>query len=487
MFKLIGMALLLALIIGHAEAQPADLPAFPGAEGFGALASGGRGGIVLYVTNLNTSGPGSLQEALDTPGKRTIVFAVSGVIDSAIYIRHGDLTIAGQTSPGGIIVRGIICDGHYEVNNCDNLIIRHLRSRPAAHLGDAEQRAADDALRLDGVENVMIDHLSLANASDEAVQISLARNITIQHTILGETVGAHHEFGGMLINYSHSQRPLDRISLHHNLWYRITERLPEIACELTRGFGADDAPELPSFCVQQPLNIEISSNLIWDPDSTVTYSPVVWGPSGEESGEFRLNMNYVNNFFYVRPDFPYAMLSGDFGSAPDNTYYLRGNQLSLYPDYADSQLIYCCNDFDLYHPNAEPIAGQLLPERLPFPPISYTDTAALTEAIGATAGAFPRDAMDQRYAESLRSGIIPNVPHDRPVADDAFALTFDPQHPPLAPLDSDQDGMPDDWERRHGLDPAIQDHNGTTLSAEGYTNLEIYLNLLADTLVQDGE
>ena len=484
MVHLLRLLILLALLPGIFGVSAAgDLPAFPGAEGFGAVASGGRGGTVITVTNLDAWGPGSLQEALDTPGPRTIVFAVSGVIDSAIYVRHGDVTIAGQTSPGGITVRGIICDGHYDVDDCDNVIIRHLRSRPAAYLGDENEAASDDALRLDGVENVMIDHLSLANASDEAVQISMARNVTIQHTILGETVGDHHRLGGMLINYSHSERPQDRLSIHHNLWYRITERLPEISCELTRGFGEDDVPELPTFCTEQPLNIEISSNLVWDPDSVVTFNPAVYGLSGELLGDFALNLNYVNNFLYVRPDFPYGMLAGEFGSAANNVSFLSGNRMNIYPDYADTQLIYCCNDFDLYHPNSEPFAGQLLAERHPFPPISITGTADLTAEIASNVGAFPRDPMDRRYVESLLSGVIPDVPHDRPAADDAFALAFDPQNPPTPPVDSDLDGMPDTWETEHGLNPAVENHNEMALSGEGYTNLEVYLNELAESLV----
>ncbi|MCS7070800.1 MAG: hypothetical protein NZM00_04790, partial [Anaerolinea sp.] len=136
--------ILFALLIGCAllgtggTQAGIDLPAFPGAEGFGAAATGGRGGRVITVTTLAPSGPGSLQAALAEPGPRTIVFAVSGVIPAVANIIHGDVTIAGQTSPGGIIVRGILCDGHYEVNDCDNLIIRHLRSRPAPHLLPAE-------------------------------------------------------------------------------------------------------------------------------------------------------------------------------------------------------------------------------------------------------------------------------------------------------------------------------------------------------------
>jgi hypothetical protein len=141
-----------------AQAAP---PAFPGAEGFGATASGGRGGQVVYVTTLdpdpNGQTPGSLNWALRRPNS-TVLFKVSGVIHAPAWVRAPNITIAGQTSPGGIIVRGLACDGHYERNDCSNLIVRHLRSRPALHRGvPVGGEALDDALRLDGIRGFIID------------------------------------------------------------------------------------------------------------------------------------------------------------------------------------------------------------------------------------------------------------------------------------------------------------------------------------------
>lgn len=476
-----GLCLLLSA--GAAQAQ-AVLPAFPGAEGFGAVATGGRGGQVIYVTTLAPDGPGSLAEALATPGPRTIVFAVSGVIHTAAEIIYGDVTIAGQTSPGGITVRGIVCDGHYDANDCDNIIIRHIRSRPAAHLNaEGAGYILDDALRLDGVENVMIDHVSLANAADETVQISLARNVTIQNTIIAEAVGDHHIYGGMLINYSHSQRPLDNLSIHRNLWYRITGRLPEISCEMTRNIGDDDSVETPSFCSQQPLNIEIANNLLWDAGGPLTYNDnSAEGQGQPEAGIFTLNLNWVNNYMIVPDTYTYGMMSSSFIEQPGSQLYISGNRMNLYPGYADTHLIYCCNDFHLYGPNV--VAPPLLPERHPFPPVAYIPAESLLLYMTAAVGAFPRDPMDRRYIESLVTGLFPSIPRDQAAADDAFALDFDPSAPPPPPLDSDLDGMPDEWEIAHGLDPYAQDHNGTQLSVaftgvEGYTNLEVYLNFLA--------
>lgn len=466
------------LLIPAIYAQENRLLAFPEAQGFGAYTSGGRGGQVIYVTNLDTEGGGSLQAALDVPGPRTIVFAVSGVIDGVANIRYGDVTIAGQTSPDGITVRGMVCDGHYEANDCDNLIIRHIRSRPAGQIDQAE--VWDDGLRLDGVEDVIVDHVSLANASDEALQISLAKNVTIQNTILGETVGEHHIFGGLLINYSHSQRPQDNLSIHHNLWYRISGRLPEISCELTRNIGDDDAAENPSLCGQQPLNIEFSNNLLWDAGGPMTYNDNRDEAHGQPlAGIFVLRMNLVNNLMFVPPDFPFGMISSAYIEQPASQLYLSGNKMNLYPDYQDSEVVYCCNDFNLYHPSTETPQSVLLSSRHDFPLINYTPTENLVEYMLENVGAFPRDAMDRRYMESIRTESFPAVSRELAVENDALLTMGNTP----APLDNDLDGMPDEWESAHGLDPQAQDHNEATLSPEGYTNLEVYLNELAARLL----
>ncbi|MBL7826800.1 MAG: hypothetical protein JNJ57_09225, partial [Saprospiraceae bacterium] len=183
----------------------AQIPVFPGAEGFGATTTtGGRGGQVMYVTNLNCNGPGSLNEALATPGKKYILFKVSGIIDCAAEVVHGDCYIAGQTAPGGIIVRGIYIDDWYDPNGgARNVVIRHLNSRP--HTENERSGAGwvmDDALRLDGASRIVVDHCTFANGTDEQIQISRSNNVTIQHSILAEPVGDHYMFGGMLLNYS---------------------------------------------------------------------------------------------------------------------------------------------------------------------------------------------------------------------------------------------------------------------------------------------
>jgi pectate lyase len=450
------------------------LPAFPGAEGFGALVAGGRGGTVYYVTNLNCSGPGSLQNGLNQAGAKYILFKVSGIIPCAAEVFKGDVTIAGQTSPGGIIVRGIILDEIYEQNTVSrNVIIRHLRSRPKPGQTLPNQGyVLDDGLRLDGASNVMVDHCSFANAIDECVQISHSRNITIQNCMLSETLGEHFNLGGMLINYSRSDYPQDNISIHHNVWNRIGGRFPEISCE-------------SPYCSSAPLNIEITSNLFWDQQIQTWYNSCTSG--GSDCTNFRLNMNFTNNYAVVRNSYNGPLASTDFLSNANNRLFVSGNRLSRYAQYSDYQLFYCCDDFNANAPNTNLGAAQRLMARNNFPLISPTPATDMPDYAAKYVGAFPRDPMDRRLLSPIsQKSIAPQAINGSDFFNDAFLLDF--TTPPVPPIDTDNDGIPNEWETANGLNPNVQDHNGIQLSkkftgAQGYTNLECYLNELSDKLV----
>ncbi len=446
----------------------AQIAAFPGAEGFGSLTTGGRGGRVVYVTNLNADGPGSLQAAINETGIRYILFKVSGVIPTTIEIPsgHGEFTLAGQTSPNGIIVRGIVSYND-ELPSSSNFMIRHLRSR----IGDlsyfpTNNWLAGDGITLGGVRDVIIDHCSFAHANDEAVDISRSSSISIQNCILAETLGGHSDLGGMLINYSSVKSPLDSLSIHHNVWNRIGGRMPEISCE---------SPH----CNGRTIKIELSNNLAWDPRIELWYE----GPTGQ-NGQFYLQMNAVNNVFYAAPTYSNGMYHFDILNFSQNRLYFSGNKMNLYPQYSDYQLFYCCNDFPTNLPNTDFGLAQRSNTRFSFPQISYHSSMELLDYSSTFVGAFPRDAMDQRLMTSIKNRSIDpranNVDHDR----DAFSISNTKQ----SPLDSDLDGMPDYWEQHHGLNPNLQDHNGNILSmpiygVNGYTNLECYLNCLSDALV----
>lgn len=447
-----------------------QVPAFPGAEGFGALATGGRGGRVIHVTNLNIDGPGSLQDALNQSGKRYIVFDVSGVINGTVEVPpgHGDFTLAGQTSPKGIIVRGF--QSYNDENpSSGNFIIRHLRSRIGTLTTlPSSNWMGSDGLTLGGVHNVIIDHCSFGQANDEAVDISRASSLTIQNCLLSETLGGHAYLGGMLINYSSPQSRLDSISLLKNNWNRIGGRMPEISCE-------------SPYCNGKTIHLDISNNLFYDPRIEMWYE----GVTG--SGNFFLAMNAQNNLSYCQSSYSNGMFHHDMLHFPSNQLFFSGNRLSRYPTLTDYDLFYCCNDFDTNFPNTDYGVAQRLTQRHNYPVGSLLPTGELTGYMANHVGAFPRDAMDERLMSYVQSGTFDDQPIEEEYIQDGFLIQN--STPPFP--DSDLDGMPDYWENLHGLNPSVQDHNSGELSTtltgiEGYTNLECYLNCLSDFVIQGG-
>lgn len=476
------------------QAAPAPaLTAFPGAEGWGAAATGGRGGAVLYVTTLapDPAGtqPGSLQWACNQPGPRYILFKVSGVIDGDIQLTRPDVTLAGHTSPGGIIVRQFhttedpYCDGDPTCLNspgtrkASNWILRHLRMRPAGG-------GQDDALRILSTHTAIVDHCSMANAIDECVQLSASRDITIQDSVLAETLGEHANLGGMLVNYSvpAAGLALDRLSIVRNGWFRLLGRLPELSRESSAVAGS-------------VLNLELSNNLLWDPGFYIDVNPTTI--SGGEGAPVYYALNWIGNFAFLRAGHPYGMISFPVNApaAPTSTRFLD-NRMNLYPGRADYQLIYCCNDYPdtVANPGSLPYPDPSQPppfaraDRHPFPPLAYLASTQVQEHVRTRAGAFPRDPMDRRLLAPLATGVVDPAPRDQNPYNDA--LLFDWTVPPAPPVDTDSDGMPDAWETANGLNPAAEDHAGKGLSmpklgVAGYDNLEVYLHELH--LVRTGQ
>jgi len=480
------------------------LPAFPGAEGFGANATGGRGGRVVYVTNLNAEGEGSFQWAVEQPGARYVLFKVSGVIAGSIHVPHGDITIAGQPSPGGIIVRGLVTDetpfvdstiaanrGVAPTQVVGNFIIRHIRSRPALNLPTRSGFLHEDGLRIRRSHNGIVDHLSIGNAYDESIEVSMSHDITVQNCLLAENTGENAPYGGFLIQFTDPAGgfELNRLSIHHNCWNRIVTRCPAIG----------------GLYARQPMRmqIEVSNNLYWDTAFYMEPNPVAY----EGGPPIYYQLNWVGNYGYQRASAPglgggytYGAIDSQFlVLAPqENATYFKDNRVNLYADVSDYQLSYCCNDYpqvlaggieNLTFPRNENPGPFARSARLPFPPITYHPSAHMRDYMTANVGAFPRDPMDSRLMAPVRTGTIDPADRNINPAGDTFTLAFASDAPPQPPADSDSDGMPDEWERAHGLKPDEPDHNGRDLSISltgraGYTNLECYLNELADRIVR---
>jgi hypothetical protein len=466
------------------------LVAFPGAEGFGAAATGGRGGRVIPVTTLAARGPGSLQEALDAEGPRTVIFRVSGRIEGVPILSRGDVTVAGQSSPGGITLRGLLIQGDEVCEgpgapDCPlprrwprNFIVRHLRIRPG-HFNDPD--GGGDGLRLHHARLGVVDQVSIGNAMDEAVQLSFSSDVSLQRSLFAETLGDHVEFGGMLLNYSDPARgfPMTRISIHHNLWGRIFGRLPEVSRE-----------NVPDGTV---MDLEVSANVYWD-----ARRPAYVAASNPQTGApLHHRLNWVANFSVQDPAQPhcFGVLGIEGGPTPgkpsltaSSTAFLAGNRMSR-TARTDLELVFNNNDFCVEEKNNElpwSNTGAKRPSwaiaaRHDFPSISYpADPRALVAELAAGAGAFPRDPLDRRVVSFVKSGTFDRTPLHVNPAGDTDALPF--ATAPAAPPDQDSDGMPDAWELTKNLDPKNpSDGNGTGLSTgalgtPGYTNLEVYLH-----------
>ena len=450
---------------------PGPLVAFHGAEGFGASATGGRDGSVIYVTNLNADGPGSLQWAVDQPGARYILFKVSGLIDTQIHLTNGDVTIAGQTSPGGITIRGLVTDETpYQDQTVrepsdfsENWILQHIRIRPGAG------GPSDDGLRLRYTRNAIVDHVSIGNATDEAIEISYSNNITVQNTIIAETVGGHSFYGGVLMNYSNPAHgfALYNVSLHHNVFNRIEGRLPEGSRE--------SAAAANSF-----MNLELSNNLYWDPRFFIALG-VDTAVAGGQPIYWKLNA--VNNYFRTANGFQFGMFDDQILNVARNELFVSGNRMSLYPARSDYQLFYCCNDYPSETgPDATSRRAQSRTSRHPFPEITYTPTDQLRSVLLNTAGAWPRYPMDIRLMQTVAADAISSAPIATNPANDALLPPYSGTAP-APPADTDNDGMPDTWETGKGLDPTVANTNARRLSTAGYTDLEVYLHELSTSRI----
>lgn len=432
-----------------ANSNPVAVKAFPTAEGFGANASGGRNGQVVKVTNLNLSGAGSLQAALDIDAPRIIVFEVSGIIEGDIRIPYGDVTIAGQTAPGaGITIHGrLTCD--YS-NPPDNIIVRHLRVR-----ADHATNPGVDGNFYDGVQcsrssNLIFDHLSVSGGVDETFDIFEATNVTLQWSTVSRADTDGHPGGTH--NYGLISGPNGaNVSIHHNLFAHNGNRNPAVA----------NGP------------CEIINNVIYN----VRHGFVHHNPA---TGDF----NIVGNYYRQGPEnslIPFYFDDQYSGSGtPMLSYYLDDNYVDDPGDlvgsvdnpwltpYAHSSF----ENIDRGWNSSVARAG----EKHQFSQSVETvhNSLANYDLVLARAGAFPRDQIDSENVDEVnaRTGAWgARIPAD----------LMQGLSPGTPPADTDNDGMPDDWEESRGLSSSTPDHNN--LMSSGYTAIEEYINELADQMI----
>lgn len=434
--------------------------AFPGAEGFGKYTTGGRGGKVFLVSNLDDKGPGSFREAAETKEKRIIVFAVSGTIhlNTKLSIK-GDVTIAGQTAPGDGIC---LADNSVSIGG-DNMIIRYLRFR----MGDKFQKGGmvdgnggDDAFGGTRRRNIIIDHCSLSWSTDEVFSVYAGDSTTLQWNLISEPLNYSYHFEEGDKDYEHHGYGAiwggRHFTAHHNLFAHCISRNP-------RFDGIRNSAE---------ENVDYVNNVIYD-----------WGNTSIYAGEGG-HYNLVNNYYKYGPStdinararvlVPYKRPP----TIPFGKFYLDGNYVDGNPPVsADNSAGVIMNNGTAADKEAALVKQPFPAEKIMIQPAEEA-YAAVLKNVGAV---LPRrDTLDERIINDVknRTGKVIDVqggfPHGTP-----YELTVN-AWPALislpAPVDTDNDGMPDEWERKNGLNPDDAGDASAFKLDKNYSNIEVYIN-----------
>ncbi|MFH1214049.1 MAG: pectate lyase [Candidatus Neomarinimicrobiota bacterium] len=415
--------------------------AFPTAEGFGKYTSGGRGGQVIAVTNLNDYGPGSLRAAIKTKGTRTVVFRISGTIalKSELIIKNSDLTIAGQTAPGD----GICLRNYPLIIDADNVIIRFIRAR----LGD-ECAVEGDAISVIFQKNIMLDHCSFSWGTDEVASIRDNINSTMQWCLISESLNhsVHHKgdhgYGGIWGGMG--------ATFHHNLIAHNASRNPR--------FNGSRYNKKP-----QAEIVDFRNNVIYN-----------WGFNSVYGGEGG-HQNIIANYYKSGP----ASECKDRIVDPwDSTgqWYVADNFVYGFPSAtADNWADGVQGKFRKYGRVDTPFQA--------VPVVTHPAEIAYELVLAECGAIFPkRDPVDARIIQEVRSGTATYggiTGATNGIIDSQKSVGGWPTlYSSPAKKDADQDGMADDWELAHNLNPADPRDRNDDFNGDGYTNLEKYLNSL---------
>ena len=468
---------------GGEEETPAETRyAFPGAYGAGRYTTGGAGGDVYIVTSLEDNDKttqGTLRYALNRTGKRTIVFAVSGLIElkSPLRITNGDVTIAGQSAPGD----GICLKGHPVSVQADNVIIRFMRFRMGSDNFTTEAEAdSGDALWGKQHKNIIIDHCSMSWSTDECASFYDNTNFTMQWCIISESLNrsvhtkGNHGYGGIWGG--------SPATFHHNLLAHHTNRTPRLCGSRYTGRPEDE-------------KVELFNNVIYN-----------YGSDGAYAGEGG-SYNFINN--YYKPG-PFSATKGSFkrlftAYADDGknnnkagvhgVFYFKGNYMDpTCPKLTDKQKealykVNMDNSYGLVIKKDFATEKEVLSKKA-FDIAEHTSLQpakkAYKDVLEFAGASYRRDAIDQRIVdETLKGTYTYEGSHGSTngMIDQPSDVGGWPEYKSeTALVDTDGDGIPDEWEKKHNLNPNDpSDGAKYTLSPE-YTNLEIYMNSLVNHL-----
>ncbi|MEI8110744.1 MAG: pectate lyase [Chitinophagia bacterium] len=436
--------------------------AFPGAEGFGKFASGGRGGIILRVTNLEDNGPGSFREAAEAKYPRTIVFTTSGTIHlkTKLAIR-GNVTIAGQSAPGDGIA---FADQSVSIAG-DNVIIRYIRFR----MGDRFQQpvmldgnGSDDALGGNKRKHIIVDHCSISWSTDECFSIYSGDSTTLQWNLISEPLNYSYHFEKGDADFEkHGYGAIwggAHFTAHHNLFAHCKSRTP-------RWDGIRNSPvELADF----------RNNVIYN-----------WGNNNVYGGEGG-NYNIVGNYYKYGPETEktvrYQLAN------PGNNAKIGYGKWFVARNYIEGSDWVTRDNWNGIHFSKDD--NQNKPDIIVEEPFSVVaiqeETAqhAFQRVLTFVGASFQRDTLDARIIQDVvkRKGNFIDVPggfpHGTPYNISQFAWPLLQSKP--APADTDEDGIPDNWELIKGLNPKNTSDAILATLHPFYTNIEMYLNSIVE-------
>lgn len=428
------------------EEDTKELLGFPGADGFGKYTVGGRGGQVIEVTNLNDSGEGSLRAAVEAEGPRVVVFKVCGTIElqSQLRIKNPYITIAGQTAPGG----GICLANYGMIVETEEAIVRYLRSRP----GDLAEEG--DSIWVNESKNVILDHLSSSWGTDETLSVSASDDVSVQWCLISESlnqsINAKGTHGmGTLIRGSNGQK----VTFHHNMYFSHRNRSP------MQGNYTPYTEDPVGF------NVEFINNVIYN------WSGMAASKNHDEDSITKYN--YINNYYRSgRKSQGTYMFSEE---CPYTEMYASGN--SMNDEIPEDQTTM----FEFSE--EKPVDQEKYFQDAPFDFSvmgNIDDTKDVMELVVTGVGAsLSRDAIDSAVIEAFGLGGGKLI--DCPDESVGYDKTWDSYWPPLQQytpyVDTDGDGMSDEWEEASGLDPK-DGSDGAKANGSNYTNLDVFLEYL---------